>query len=84
LKTIPILISSLVVVLLAGCGAVFVNKGSVQEPLTDGLANPEQNRPKIAVPHEQEVIGNFDDGSTSMNPQLYKAPSGTWSMFTGP
>ncbi len=59
-----------------------MNKGSVQEPLSDGLVNPDQNRPKITVPHDQEVIGNFDDGSTNMNPQLYKAPNGTWSAYS--
>lgn len=69
-------------IFLVGCGAVFVNKGSKEEPLTDGLRNPEAAQVKVVVPAEQKVIGNFDDGSTNMNPKLYGSGSGTWSAFT--
>ena len=40
----------LAIFLLAGCGAVFVNKGSKDEPLTDGLKNPADMVAKLTVP----------------------------------
>lgn len=68
--------------LFMGCGAVLVNEGSKQEPLTDGLRNPEDNKPKVVVAPEQRVISNFDDGSTNMNPKLYGSNGGSWSAFS--
>lgn len=70
------------VFLLAGCGAVLVNEGSKQEPLTEGLKNPAENQPKVDVPADQKVICNFEDGSSNMNPKLYGAPSGRWNAFS--
>lgn len=67
---------------LAGCGAVFVNKGSKEEPLTDGLRNPEAAKPKVVVPAGQNIIGNFDDGSTNMSSKLFGSGSGVWNAFT--
>ncbi len=68
--------------LLAGCGAVLVNEGSKNEPLTDGLVNPENSQPKVVVAPEQKIIGNFEDGSVHMNPKLYGSTNGAWSTNT--
>jgi len=72
----------LALLLMAGCGAVLVNEGSKQEPLTDGLRNPSENKPKVTVPAEAKVIGDFEDGTNHMNPKLYGAPSGAWNGFS--
>ncbi len=73
----------LAVGLLTGCGAILVNEGSKNEPLTDGLKNPEAAQAKVVVPTEQKVIGNFEDGSIHMNPSLYGAKgAGLWSDNT--
>jgi hypothetical protein len=66
---------------LAGCGGVLVNEGAKDEPLTDGLRNPADLAAKVNVPAEQKVIGNFEDGSTNMNPNLFGSNSGTWNAF---
>ncbi len=67
--------------LFAGCGAVLVNKGSKDEPLSAGLKNPETTLPKIIVPAEQKLIGNFEDGTIHMNPKLYGTNgAGLWSV----
>lgn len=71
------------VLFLGGCGAVLVNEGSKNEPLTDGLKNPEAAQVKIKVPDEQKVIGDFENGSTSMNPKLFGDPSGMWYIESG-
>jgi hypothetical protein len=71
----------LFVLLLAGCGGVLVNEGSKNEPLTDGLRNPADMVAKVDVPADQKVIGNFEDGSTNMNPKLYGSGSGTWNAY---
>lgn len=76
-------IASLALLLMAGCGAVLVNEGSKQEPLTDGLRNPSESKPKANVSAEQKVISNFEDGSTNMNPKLFGDPSGHWNAFAG-
>ena len=70
-------------VLLTGCGAILVNEGSKEEPLTDGLKNPAAMQPKVNVPADQKIVGNFDDGSTSINSKLYGAGGGIWSVFAG-
>lgn len=70
------------VFILAGCGAVFINQGSAQSSLRDGLSNPDLNKPKINVPPEQRVICNFDDGSKNMNPKLYGGTTGAWMVFS--
>jgi hypothetical protein len=68
--------------ILAGCGAVFINPGSVQSSLREGLSNPDLNKPKIDVPADQKIISNFDDGSKNMNSKLYGAGSGSWMVFS--
>ncbi len=70
-------------VLLAGCGAVLVNQGAKEEPLTDGLKNPAALQAKVNVPADQKIVGNFEDGSTNINSKLYGAGGGTWSVFAG-
>ncbi len=67
---------------MAGCGAVLVNEGSKQEPLTDGLKNPAESKPTVVVSADQKIISNFEDGSPNMNPQLYGAPAGKWNAFS--
>ncbi len=67
--------------LLAGCGAVLVNEGTKNEPLTDGLKNPSDMVAKVNVPADQKVIANFDDGSTKMSPKLYGDNEGAWNAF---
>lgn len=71
-----------VVSILAGCGAVLINEGSKLESLSDGLKNPASQTAKVIVPADQRLIGNFDDGSTHMNPSLYGAKAGLWSVST--
>jgi len=68
--------------LLTGCGAVLVNEGAKEEPLTDGLRNPAAMKAKVNVPAEQKIVGNFDDGSTNMNSKLFGSGDGTWSAFS--
>ncbi|HVZ81485.1 MAG TPA: hypothetical protein VHE12_11920 [bacterium] len=71
----------LTLLFLAGCGGVLVNEGAKNEPLTDGLRDPAALAAKVDVPADQKVIGNFEDGSTNMNPKLFGSGSGTWSAF---
>lgn len=66
---------------VTGCGALLVNEGSKQEPLTEGLRNPSDNKPKVTVAADQMVIGNFDDGSTKMSSKLFGSGSGSWNAF---
>src|SRR5579883_46703 len=73
----------LALLLFMGCGAMLVNEGSKEEPLTDGLRNPAENKPKVAVAPEEKVVSNFDDGSTNMNPKLFGDASGHWNAFGG-
>jgi hypothetical protein len=69
-------------VLAAGCGAVLVNQGSKNEPLTDGLRNPADLVAKVNVPADQKVIDNFEDGSTNMSSKLFgDGGAGAWNAF---
>ncbi len=68
--------------LLPGCGAVMVNEGSKEEPLTDGLRNPAAMQAKVNVPADQKVVGTFDDGAANMSSKLFGSGSGTWSAFS--
>ena len=72
----------LAAVFLTGCGAVLVNEGAKEEPLTDGLKNPSAMQPKVNVPADQKIVGNFDDGSKDIT-KLYGASGGVWSVFGG-
>jgi hypothetical protein len=63
--------------LLAGCGAVFVNEGSRNASVAEGVANP--NLPlKTTVPAEARMISDFEDGTKNMNPKLYGSGLGFW------
>ncbi len=76
--TFPFLFPALVL-FITGCGAVLINEGSKDEPLSDGLKNPEVKTVQVAVPPDQSVISNFEDGLPHMNPKLYGAPAGKWT-----
>ncbi len=76
------LLGLFLVFLLAGCGAVFINPGSSQSSLREGLSNPDLNKVKVAVPHDQSVICNFDDGTKNTNSKLYGKSGGTWFDFS--
>ncbi len=68
---------------LTGCGAVFVNEGSKNASLAEGLANPNANQPKkVSVPKEARLLGNFDDGSKTMNSKLAGGSGGQWLAIT--
>jgi hypothetical protein len=82
LKFPSTILGLILIFILAGCGAVLVNEGSPKEYLTDGVRNPADTAVKVIVPPEQKVIGNFDDGSTKMNPKLYGSDSGQWMVIT--
>ncbi len=71
-----------VVFLLAGCGAVLINEGSKEEPLSDGLKNPELQKVQVKVSPAQAIVSNFEDGTPRMNPLLYGAKAGLWSAST--
>ncbi len=64
--------------LLSGCGAVFLNEGSKNASLAQGLANPDANQKKVNVPKDQCVICNFDDGSKTTSAKLYGGGGGQW------
>jgi hypothetical protein len=68
--------------LLGGCGAVFVNEGSKDASLAEGLHNPEANKVKIQVPPDQCVVGDFDDGSKNVNSKLFGASGGQWMALS--
>lgn len=82
LKIHPLIPVFSLLALLAGCGMVFVNKGSKNEPLTDGLMNPSEFRAKVVVSAEQKIIGNFEDGTERMNPKLYGSSDGLWMALS--
>src|SRR5581483_2670090 len=67
--------------LFAGCGGVLVNEGSKEEPLKDGLRNPDDMVAKVTVPDDQKVIANFDDGATKMSSKLFGDSEGAWNAF---
>lgn len=77
-----ILLSAFGISLLAGCGAVFVNQGSKNASLADGLQNPDANKPKVTVSKDAGLITNFDDGSPNMSANLYGHPDGSWIVFS--
>ncbi len=75
------ILGSVAILFLAGCGAVFVNKGSKDEPLMDGLRNPADMVAKVIVPADQKNVGDFEDGSKNLNTKLYGGNGGTWNAF---
>jgi len=62
---------------LAGCGAVFINQGSRDSAYAQNIANP-NFPPGNPIPEENRVIGDFEDGTKYMNPKLYGAGLGIW------
>jgi hypothetical protein len=72
----------LLVGLLAGCGAVFVNEGSKNAYLAEGLRNPDKP-PKPELSRASRLIGDFEDGSPSMNSHLFSSNEGGWLATSG-
>jgi hypothetical protein len=79
-RAIPLLTLSLGLVLLAGCGAVFINEGSKASAYADNIPDA-QLRHKSSVPNENRKISNFNDGSNYMNPYLYGSGLGYWQVI---
>lgn len=78
-----ILLSGAGFLFMAGCGAVFVNEGSKNASLAEGLANPGSNQPKKAsVSKEARLISNFEDGSKSVNAKIHGGATGEWMAFS--
>jgi hypothetical protein len=63
-----------------GCGVVFVNTGSKNASLADGISVPVKKT--VSVPPEQRVVMNFEDGSKNTNPKLYGGADGVWMDTT--
>jgi hypothetical protein len=70
------------VITLTGCGAVFVNLGAKNEPLTDHLKDPSSLKAKVVVPPEQRLASNFEDGTPNVNPKLINGGGGSWNAFS--
>ncbi len=68
--------------LLAGCGAVFVNEGSKNAFLAEGLRNPAKP-PKPELSRVSRLVGDFEDGTSNMNPKLYSSNEGAWLPSNG-
>lgn len=75
-------LSVAVISLMAGCGAVFVNEGSKNAMVAEGLSNPNKETTKVNVPADQAVISNFEDGSKNANPKLFNSSTASWSTLT--
>ena len=78
----PLLLSVLGLVFLSGCGAVFINEGSKNASLAQGLVNAGANQKKVNVPKEAMVMNNFNDGSKNFSPKLYGNPGGSWMTLS--
>jgi hypothetical protein len=81
-KWFLILVGTLGISFLTGCGAIFINEGSKEYSRTDNLQNPDENKPKVIVPPEQCRISDFQDSSTDVNSKLFGASGGTWIAFS--
>jgi hypothetical protein len=69
--------------LLAGCGAVWLNEGSKSASLTVGLTDPNAGpRVRVEVPREGRVIIDFNDGAGKTNPKLYGGAGGDWMTLS--
>jgi hypothetical protein len=77
-----LILASFFAVFLAGCGAVFVNEGSQNAFLAEGLKNPDKP-PKPQLSRASRLMGDFEDGTTSMNPKLYSSNEGSWMATNG-
>ncbi|HEY5038820.1 MAG TPA: hypothetical protein VIJ93_07100, partial [bacterium] len=83
-KNFCLLLGFMGISVLAGCGAVFVNEGSKNASLADGISNPNAGQPKkINVSPEARIISNFEDGSNNMNSKLIGGGSGSWIDYGG-
>jgi hypothetical protein len=69
---------SAISLLIAGCGAVFINQGSRNDSYADGIINPNMPR-KTDIPQENRIISDFEDGTKTMNPELYGSGLGFWT-----
>lgn len=68
---------------MAGCGAVFVNEGSKNASLAEGISNPGGTQTKKAnVPKEGRLVINFDNGAKAVNPKIYGGASGDFMAFS--
>ncbi|HVZ79316.1 MAG TPA: hypothetical protein VHE12_00795 [bacterium] len=71
------------VLFFQGCGAVFINEGSKNASLTEGLSNPAANPPKkVAVPREARVVNDFESGGKATNSKLFGGGGGMWLAIT--
>jgi hypothetical protein len=76
-KILSLLLIFGVFAVLAGCGAVFINKGSRNAAYAHNIPNPNLPSPST-VSSEARVISDFEDGTKYMNPKLYGAGLGIW------
>jgi hypothetical protein len=77
-----VIVGTLGLSVLTGCGAIFINEGSKEYSRVDGLQNPDENKPKLTIPPEQCVISDFQNSSTNVNAKLFGASGGTWIAFS--
>ncbi len=82
MRVSSLLLAAVGISFLAGCGAVFLNEGAKTASLADGLQNPQANKPKVNIPKDQCVVGNFDDGSKNVDPKLYGGGGGLWMALS--
>jgi hypothetical protein len=74
-----IVISSLGISLLAGCGVVFINQGSKASSYAENIPDARLIH-KSSVPGENRQISNFTDGTRYMSPYLYGSGLGYWQV----
>lgn len=81
-KWFLIVVGTLGLSFLAGCGAIFVNEGAKEYSRANGLQNPDENKPKIHVPADEMMISDFQNSSTNVDSKLFGASGGTWIAFS--
>ncbi len=67
-------------VLLTGCGAVFINEGSKASSYAEHIPDA-QLLHKSSIPADNRKISNFSDGTVYMDPYLYGAGLGYWQVI---
>ncbi len=75
-----VLITVLGLTLLAGCGVVFINKGSKNNAYAEYIRDPKVAT-KQSLPSDNLKISSFNDGSKFMNALLYGAGLGFWTVI---
>jgi hypothetical protein len=74
---------ALSILLIEGCGAVFINEGSKNASLAAGLRNPAANPPqKAAVSADARIVNNFEEGGKASNSKLFGGGGGMWLAIT--